>query len=139
MLLATAINRALALRLICRRLAEEIRNDAALVSELAAAFRREADGLQRGDAGALDGLRARRDRLAQQVQFVLENPGETPQDRAESAARLKELRRERAEERLRSWASGRCLSASSPGLYTRAGAAKPGRRVKGPTARPSDN
>jgi hypothetical protein len=42
-------------------------------------------------------------------------------------------------ERLRSWASGRCLSAATPGLYTRAGAAKSSRRVKGPTARPSDN
>jgi hypothetical protein len=42
-------------------------------------------------------------------------------------------------ERLRSWASGRCLSAATPGLYARAEAAKSGRRVKGPTARPSDN
>jgi hypothetical protein len=42
-------------------------------------------------------------------------------------------------ERLRSWASGRCLSAAEPGLYTRSEAAKAGRRVKGPTARPSDN
>jgi hypothetical protein len=42
-------------------------------------------------------------------------------------------------ERLRSWASGRCLSAAAPGLYARAEAAKAGRRVKGPTARPSDN
>jgi hypothetical protein len=42
-------------------------------------------------------------------------------------------------ERLRSWASGRCLSAAASGLFTRAGAAKAGRRVKGPTTRPSDN
>jgi SpoVK/Ycf46/Vps4 family AAA+-type ATPase len=34
-------------------------------------------------------------------------------------------------ERLRAWASGRCLSASSPGIYRRRGegAARPGRRV----------
>jgi hypothetical protein len=35
-------------------------------------------------------------------------------------------------ERLRSWASGRCLSASAPGVYRRDGepAARPGRRVQ---------
>lgn len=39
-------------------------------------------------------------------------------------------------ERLRTWASGRCLSASSPGIYSKDGQApaKPGRRVnRGPT------
>ena len=38
-------------------------------------------------------------------------------------------------ERLRTWASGRCLSASAPGIYSRDGSAasKPGRRVnRGP-------
>ena len=38
-------------------------------------------------------------------------------------------------ERLRSWASGRCLSASSPGVYRRDGEpapAAPGRRVRRP-------
>ena len=38
-------------------------------------------------------------------------------------------------ESLRTWASGRCLSASAPGIYTRDGSAspKPGRRVnRGP-------
>ena len=38
-------------------------------------------------------------------------------------------------ERLRTWASGRCLSASTPGIYARHEATKPGRRV----ARPSEN
>jgi len=40
-------------------------------------------------------------------------------------------------ERLRTWASGRCLSAAEPGIYSRSGAAssKPGRRVQ----RPSNN
>src|SRR5439155_8799446 len=40
-------------------------------------------------------------------------------------------------ERLRSWASGRCLSASAPGIYRRgnAEAARPSRRVqRGPSA-----
>lgn len=39
-------------------------------------------------------------------------------------------------EKLRSWASGRCLSASAPGLYRREGEtpARPGRRVqRGPS------
>src|SRR5262249_33096758 len=41
-------------------------------------------------------------------------------------------------ERLRAWASGRCLSASAPGVYRRDGeqALKPGRRVN---RGPSDN
>jgi hypothetical protein len=40
-------------------------------------------------------------------------------------------------EKLRTWASGRCLSASQPGIYRRdgQGSAKSGRRVQ----RPSDN
>ena len=40
-------------------------------------------------------------------------------------------------DKLKSWASGRCLNASNPGIYTRDGQAphKPGRRVQ----RPSDN
>jgi hypothetical protein len=40
-------------------------------------------------------------------------------------------------ERLRNWASGRCLSAAVPGIYARSepASAKPGRRV----TRPSDN
>ena len=41
-------------------------------------------------------------------------------------------------DKLRTWASGRCLSASQPGIYQRAGAAasKPGRRIK---VEPSSN
>ena len=41
-------------------------------------------------------------------------------------------------ERLRSWASGRCLSASTPGVYRRDSGptSKPGRRVQ---RGPSDN
>jgi len=40
-------------------------------------------------------------------------------------------------DKLRTWASGRCLSAAEPGIYSRSGAAssKPGRRVQ----RPSNN
>ncbi len=34
-------------------------------------------------------------------------------------------------ERLRSWASGRCLAADRPGIYSRSGATdKPGRNVR---------
>jgi hypothetical protein len=41
-------------------------------------------------------------------------------------------------EKLRTWASGRCLSASAPGIYSRDGQtpAKPGRRLR---RDPSDN
>lgn len=42
-------------------------------------------------------------------------------------------------EKLRTWASGRCLSASTPGIYARNGAkpsSKPGRRIN---RGPSDN
>jgi hypothetical protein len=43
-----------------------------------------------------------------------------------------------AMERLRTWASGRCLSASYPGIYSRDGQviSKPGRRLR---RDPSDN
>jgi len=33
-------------------------------------------------------------------------------------------------DRLRTWASGRCLSASTSGIYSRSEAAKPARRVQ---------
>jgi hypothetical protein len=39
-------------------------------------------------------------------------------------------------ERLRTWAAGRCLSASQPGIYTRGDAARPNRRIR---RNPSDN
>jgi SpoVK/Ycf46/Vps4 family AAA+-type ATPase len=41
-------------------------------------------------------------------------------------------------ERLRTWAGGRCLSASMPGVYRRPDAARPGRKVARP-AKPGDN
>jgi hypothetical protein len=44
-------------------------------------------------------------------------------------------------ERLRTWAGGRCLSASTPGIHTKSdSSAKPDRRVmRGPSSKPSDN
>jgi hypothetical protein len=95
--LFTQMNRALALRLTCARLAGLVRADAALVAAVLAACRQEAEALQRPDPARLAGLKARLDKLSQGIKFALNNPGETQADQNESGAELRRLRAARAE------------------------------------------
>ncbi len=90
------LNRASALRLTCEALVAEIRKDSDLIAKAIVACQKNAEHLQQGDVGCLDQLRAKADKIAAQIQFVLKNAGETDLDREESSHRLKQFRAERA-------------------------------------------
>ena len=95
--LYTYFNRALALRLTCQTIADEIRKDQELVDDIVGVCQKAVADLQ--SSGSDDGLREARSRLAnieRQIEFVFANPGESVTDRAESSLRLKALRGERA-------------------------------------------
>lgn len=96
--LFSQLPRALALRKTCEALATLVRADADLVSRVTAACRRYAAELQVPDparAAALEARLAKRDR---RIGFVLRNSGDTEADEAESAAELRRLRKERADD-----------------------------------------
>jgi DNA invertase Pin-like site-specific DNA recombinase len=95
--LYTHLNRALALRLTCAKLAELVRADEALVAEIVAALQREAEAAQRVDPAKLAALKARLEKLSQRIRFVLANSGDTEADRQESEVELRRMRAERAE------------------------------------------
>ena len=90
------LNRALALRLICRAIATAIQEDLQLLGDLIEPFLREVELLQRQDTGALDGLRKRLDKITRQIQLLMDEPGESPTDQNETKQRLRALRAERA-------------------------------------------
>jgi DNA invertase Pin-like site-specific DNA recombinase len=89
--------RSLALRLTCRKLGALVRQDAQVVEAVLDACRGAAEDLQRPDPAKLEGLRSRTAKLGRQIQFILDNPGETESDCQESRVRLRELRRQRAD------------------------------------------
>ncbi|MCE9532801.1 MAG: recombinase family protein [Planctomycetes bacterium] len=96
--LFTFLNRAVALRCICRAVAEAIRSDTNLIRELVDPFLKDAEDLQKGDTGSLDSRRTRLAKTNRQIEFILDNPGETEEDRAESKQRLSHLRTERSQQ-----------------------------------------
>ena len=87
----------MALELTCQRLADLITDDEQLVKMVTAACRMEAETAQSTDPAQIDELRKRESQLSHQIQFLLANAGETDEDRRESAAQLKDLRRQRVE------------------------------------------
>jgi hypothetical protein len=91
------LNRELALRLTCRRLAELVRADEALAADILAALRQEAEAAQQPDPQRLAALKAREETLTRRIKFILSNPGETEADEQEAAAELRRLRGERAQ------------------------------------------
>ena len=94
--LFTHLNRALAVRLTCRTLAELVRADDQLVAQVIAECQREAEAAQRPDPGELARLRTQDAKLAGKIAFNRRNPGDTPEEQAETEKLLKELRTERA-------------------------------------------
>jgi site-specific DNA recombinase len=95
--LYTYLNRALALQLICKGLAEQIRQDHGLVRDIVAACQKTV--LQhntQGDSRRLEDRKARLEKMDRQIRFILDNPGDTEMDQKESASRLRECRAERA-------------------------------------------
>ena len=89
------INRVQALQATCQEIANAFRTDADLVAKTIAACQQAASDLQQPDSRDLDKLRSRSDKLSTQIQFVLNNIGETDVDRQESNQRLRQLRTER--------------------------------------------
>jgi site-specific DNA recombinase len=93
--LKSYVNRALALRLVCRTLADQIRGDDGLVDEIVVAFRAEVERAQKGDSESeLASTRARLEKLESRQRFILRNPGDTPEDEARSEEELRTVRSE---------------------------------------------
>lgn len=86
----------LAVRYVCEKLAELVKADSDLVHKIIAAFRLHVESLQRPDLTSLPDLEHHEERLTKNINLVLRNPGESPEDEAESEATLKKLRGERA-------------------------------------------
>ena len=94
--LFTHLNRALALRLTCERLAELVRLDEALVDEIIVACQREADAAQRPDPEEENRLRARLEKVKRTIDFNRRNPGETEDEQQQTEKLLRQLSRDRA-------------------------------------------
>jgi site-specific DNA recombinase len=95
--LYTLLNRKLALKLTCDRLAELVRADNKLVQEVIAFCQQEAEKAQQPDPECLQQLRSRDQKLQRSILFNQRNPGELEEEQAATAALIRELRQERNE------------------------------------------
>lgn len=95
--LYSLLNRELALRLTCSKLAEIIVSDARLVEDVITACQKEAEAAQKPDPGVVAEKKARLEKVNRQVHFLLDNLGETEEDQKETGEKLKEARRERGQ------------------------------------------
>lgn len=94
--LYTYLNRALALKLICGAIADAVREDEALVRDLQQPARAAAAESQKVDTGDLDTLRTKVAKLTRSIEFIQADPGETDRDLADSKAKVRALRGQRA-------------------------------------------
>jgi DNA invertase Pin-like site-specific DNA recombinase len=94
--LHTYLNRRLALRVICESFSGLIRSDTSLIPMIINACQKAIAQAVRPEADRLSVLLNRRDRLTRQIEFILQNPGESEEDRREASLKLKELRAERS-------------------------------------------
>ncbi len=94
--LFTHLNRALAIRLTCAKLAELVRPNDDLVAEIIAQCRREAEAPQKPDPVMMERLQAQAEKLSKKIAFNRRNPGDTPEEETETAKLLKELQAERS-------------------------------------------
>jgi len=94
--LYSSLNRELALKLTCEKLAELFQRDEALVQMVIKACQQEAESSQQADPARLSQLRARADSLTRSIQFNMRHGGDNEEDEAEVAQALADLRRERA-------------------------------------------
>jgi hypothetical protein len=90
------LNRQVALRLTCEKLATLLQRDETLVQRVITAVQRETAALQRPDPRQLPALRARQATITRQIQFLMDNLGDTEVDRHEAEIKLRQLRQERA-------------------------------------------
>jgi hypothetical protein len=89
--------RKLALRLTCEKLASLVQEDEELVAQVIAACQQEAKRAQQPELSQKEALCKRENQLNMQIQFVLNNAGETEADQREAGESLKKLRRQRGE------------------------------------------
>jgi DNA invertase Pin-like site-specific DNA recombinase/DNA-binding CsgD family transcriptional regulator len=94
--LFTHLNRTLALRLTCEKLAELVRLDEPLVDQIVLACQREAETAQRPDPEKEAQLRTKLEKIAKTIEFNRRNPGDTQEELEQTEKLLKQLRRERA-------------------------------------------
>ncbi len=94
--LYTLLDRRLAVEMICLKIADLIQGDDMIVAEIVATCRKAADDEQRPDEGQIEDLKARRAKLSQQINHVLDLFAETEEDRRENNDKATELRRQRA-------------------------------------------
>ena len=94
--LYTLLDRRLAVEMICRKITELIRGDETLVARIVETCRWAAERQQRPDEGKIEDLKARRTKLTQRVDQVLDLFAETDEDRRENNEKAKELRGQRA-------------------------------------------
>lgn len=87
----------LALRLTLRRIRQLVCDDNELVSQVIAACQSAADKFQRPDEVQLQALRKEVSRITNKISFLVENLGETENDKIEAQATLKALRNRRAQ------------------------------------------
>ncbi len=89
------LNRVMAVRLTCEKLAELVRFDDDLVALIITACQREAEAAQRPNPETLARLRQQDSKLASKIAFNRRNPGDTEEEQAETEKLLRELRAER--------------------------------------------
>lgn len=94
--LYSLLPRRLALDLLCQQLAELILLDEELVEQAIEACRTHLERLTQPDPQEAAAVRREIERLTNQINFILDAPGETKQDLNENRERLGELRVERA-------------------------------------------
>ena len=94
--LFTQVDKRLATRMICERLARVVRCDDRLIDEITQIFEEHAASIQRPDPQTLDRLGRGLAAVDRKIAFVLDAPGDTDADMDENRQRLKHLRGERA-------------------------------------------
>ena len=89
--LFSLLNRRLALKLTCEKLAELLHKDEELTEEVVEACRQEAEVQQQPDPTRLNQLRAKEQKLRRAIEFNQRNPGETEADQSATVKLLREL------------------------------------------------
>ena len=90
------LRRDTALRLTCQTLAKLVQGDESLVGSIVAACRDEASRAGQPDPTRADQLRKKIHQADRQIKFLLDNAGESEDDRRESAESLRQYRRARS-------------------------------------------
>lgn len=93
--LFSMLSRELALTVITRECTNLLRLDAALVDRIKSYCRQHSEDAQRPDPKHVGRLNERKAKLVARIQFILENPGDSSDDRRQSESTLKAARRER--------------------------------------------